>query len=670
MGKYHDMLFGGEEASAPVQSGKYNAMLFGDATPPPAEQSTPPVESNTLLENLATGAGKGIAGIPSLPRTMADIAKSGEQAIAEKVPGFSIPPATPIGMALAVKDLWPSFEETHSLLTKMGWENKKANTTADKYQQSIGEFVAGNPSAKARTIVGNLASSVLSETAGQATEGSKYEWLARMFGALAGGAVTEGASSTKSITADVLQDRLKGVSAEDFTQAKALQKQSQELGVPLSGAEAIDSAPLQKLAGDVAASPYGQATMEQAFKSRPLQVKEAVTSMKDAIAPEAIPQEVAAKATQAATQSIKSAEIARSQATRPLYEAANLVQIPKKQITPIVTQINEQLKLTTNPALKKELESLSAQIEEAKGNLGMLNSIRKDFRDRIDTPAFGADNLSKEASSKVTPILKQIDEALIKSSDAYAEANALHAKISKEVIEPLMASGVGKVAGKGFDPKDTQNINNALSVLTDIKSARPRTISQVATELNKVDKTVFPSMVRVVLDNSFDKASKKLLSGENRNAGALFAKEVYGTPQQAENLQAMIKQTALSNGNNPNATWKGFENLMTVLERTGRIPGVGSQTTPRRQLNTELSRSKLAATGDLISTSPLSSVNKAIRQWQEQGRYKELAQILTDPNSVEKIEQLARMQPNSRKARFLVSQVLNLSREAGQEENR
>ncbi len=670
MGKYHNMLFGSQEPEtpqqqAPQQAGKYNAMLFDDMREPAAAPTALAPEGNTLTENLMTGAGKGLAGIPSMPRTVADVVKTGEQAVAKEFPGFQIPAATPIGMAVAVSKLWPTFEETHGLLTKMGWENKEANTTADKYEQSIGEFMAGNPTAKARTAVGNIASSLLSESAGQISEGSKYEWLARVFGALAGGAATEGASALRSTTGEVLQDRLQGVTKGEFEAGKVLQQQSREAGVPLMGAEALDSAPLQRLSSDVAASPYGQPIIEQALKNRPQEVTQAVGTLKGKIAPETIPSEMAARASNAATESIRGAEKARTEAVRPLYKQAGAVQVPIEEIDPIIASISNQSSRTTNPALLGELDSLKSQIVKADGNLDMLSSIRRDFRDRIETPAFGATTLSKEASSKITPILTQIEETLSKSSPDYKEANALYAEITRQVVDPLKASGVGKIAGGGFDPKDTQNINNAISVLTDYKSVRPKDIRQVATELGKIDTTVFPSMVRVVLDNAFDKASKKLLSGENRNMGALFTKEIYGTPQQAKNLRAMIEQSAIANNGNPKLAWHGFENMLKILERTGRIPGSGSQTAPRQQLSAELARSKTAAAGDIISTSPLSSINKGIRQWQERGRYKELATILSDPNSVEKIEQLARMAPNSRKARFVASQLLGISRETG-----
>jgi hypothetical protein len=87
-----------------------------------------------------------------------------------------------------------------------------------------------------------------------------------------------------------------------------------------------------------------------------------------------------------------------------------------------------------------------------------------------------------------------------------------------------------------------------MSVISDWQEARPRDIIQTASELNKVDRTVFPSMVRNELESAFNTASKDLLTGENRNIGAKFRQNVYGNDQQKQNLKAMFRGISEAQG--------------------------------------------------------------------------------------------------------------------------
>jgi hypothetical protein len=142
---------------------------------------------------------------------------------------------------------------------------------------------------------------------------------------------------------------------------------------------------------------------------------------------------------------------------------------------------------------------------------------------------------------------------------------------------------VGKVAGKGFDPQTFPTYSRVMGVLSDPQLARPETIKQVYTALNAADKTAFPGIARVHLENVFDTAAKDLQSGANRMGGANFRNAIMGTAQQKENFRATLQGVAKAQGLPENELYNGFMRTMDVLDRTGRIPGIGSQTAGRLQ---------------------------------------------------------------------------------------
>lgn len=200
----------------------------------------------------------------------------------------------------------------------------KPQTTLGKVAGTVGEFMApgGLPSKAARSApgiaakagryaeeaLGNVvAPAVVSEGAGQATEGTPYEGMMRFLGALFGNAGVASVRSFKAPEAE-LRRATEGTTPEQWAAAQRLQ--NNQTGVKLTGPEAIAQATggasaLPNLQRVVEGSVAGRGRTAAFFAARPGQVDRAVGSMLDEIGPQsAQPSTLGPRAANAAERAI------------------------------------------------------------------------------------------------------------------------------------------------------------------------------------------------------------------------------------------------------------------------------------------------------------------------------------------------------------------------------
>lgn len=123
----------------------------------------------------------------------------------------------------------------------------KPKTTAGEYARTVGEFLPnaiGGPAGLAGKTAAVVGPALLSETAGQLTEGSKYETAARIAGALAGGPMAQYSrapvpfkdAQKMRAAADLEAEGVQGITAGQRTGNKALRLAEQVTDwVPFSG---------------------------------------------------------------------------------------------------------------------------------------------------------------------------------------------------------------------------------------------------------------------------------------------------------------------------------------------------------------------------------------------------------------------------------------------------
>lgn len=354
----------------------------------------------------------------------------------------------------------------------------------------------------------------------------------------------------------------------------------------------------------------------------------------------------------------------------PLTEAPSIFRTIDKAIiespqSPIGRTI-ERAAATTQPhGYGTNLPARQMPIQEQpqqmfSNDIGTLDRARKYFRDKMDLPPFAADAIPKEANSALTGLNAQLKSLMEQNSPTWSYARGLHQQLMREDVEPLLAGDIGRLAGRGYDPKAFPPTARMETVLGDANVARPTTVRDLADRLNAVDKNAFPGIVQTHIENKLNAALEKNFPGPNPAAGAKFSKAIVGTPQDQANFNEMMRGVAQARGVDPEELVRGANNLLQVLERTGRTPGIGSPTQPRQEIAKELGKTKI---GDIAMVASASPTKPAVARWNDRvlnARNEQIARALTDENSVQMLLKLAKTKPNGITASYYAAALLGL----------
>ena len=298
-----------------------------------------------------------------------------------------------------------------------------------------------------------------------------------------------------------------------------------------------------------------------------------------------------------------------------------------------------------------------AKPEKLVTDIENLDRARKYFRDKIELPTIAPDAIPKEVAAKMGPILADIRKEMMAASKSFAKGKALYETIQKTRIDPLMKGPVGNVAGKGADAQREATYSRVMNEISS-PTATPERIGKLADELKAVDKTAFPNVVRAYLESEFSTAFKDLQTGPNVKSGVNFRNAIEGTPQEKKNIRAMIQKVAEAQGQDPAKVYQGFGKLLDVLDSTGRVPGMGSQTYSRMEGAKEARTNPVSSALETVSTKPFHFISKTLEDWFFKKTYNKLADVFTAPDSVQQMKKLANVDPKSPYARHLVEVML------------
>ena len=225
----------------------------------------------------------------------------------------------------------------------------------------------------------------------------------------------------------------------------------------------------------------------------------------------------------------------------------------------------------------------------------------------------------RERFENVASARAQMDEAQAITSEARAQ------------------SFVGQMA-----QKQTAKEQAAFILGRDPKFVGPEEVADAMRAIASRDPQAAQQFIRQILDDTYAEAAKGAKGQADAFGGAKFTSMMTGNTQAARNLEAAIR--SLPNGD---VQWRGFRNLLDIFEAQGQRMLPGSPTEFNRQMTEGFARSRWA---DLKSFGVDMMNRLALRR-----RTHELASVLTNPDGVRLLEQLAQLGPQSRRASQLVS---------------
>jgi len=508
---------------------------------------------------------------------------------------------------------------------------------------SMVRSVANKPLLNAGADIGKqLGRTTAAGTIGSATQqGMEYAGagpIQQMIGTgltMAGtGAATGGVRSTP---ADIVNRQLKGVTPEGMRLAELLQQESYKLGMPITGPEAIAQATGQK--GLVTTQRFlenaqpSQATMNQFMAGRPAGVEKGFNVTVEGISPNTPTSATPVNLEKAGQKVIRGAETSLTSNVEPYFKEAGKQAVDKIDIEGMMQ----------NPRIADAVQAVRSS-----GKYGLKNEPTNSVKTLIAAKQYLDDEYSKQMNAvtgaeknaaRVTwSANRQLDDFLNNVSPQYAQGSRNFEIAQKTQFEQLRGSPVGQIA-EGNVGKDVLMPPAPISLY-------PADIKRTADLLRRKNPEALPDWTRQNLEGIFNETTQKLSSGENQFGGPKFAATIAGNKQQRDNLRTLVTETGGMQA------WQGFEKFLDVAEAQGQRLTANSATSYNEMLKNELGTGIVSK--GLTMFKPSNLVNWAENM--QLGRNADiLAKMLTDPDSVAKLQELARTGPRSAKAQVLVN---------------
>ncbi len=490
---------------------------------------------------------------------------------------------------------------------------------ADRYLKTIASFapaaVGGEGSALERGLsiaASGSGSEGLGELADQYLQ-PQYAVLARMLGAGLGGfgaALTTSPSRAASLLASAGKD----VSPADLAAAQALRTQGEGYGVPLTIPEAVaqvsrnGNPQLAQLQQRVEGSAAGGPVMAPMMQTRPSAAAAALAeAVRQVGSSTDQPSMVGANAQAAAKGVIGGLQNERTALVHPYYAAAGPTTVDPVGMQDLMASIDDRIAgdktgimaaplgklrdlLTDNEqtAAQASAQSTPAAPESVRDsverswaeNTGQpapgvpaappaanrvplldienLDRARQYMRDQTASQV-ASGHLTSEQGAAVGQHLDQLDQLMEAASPDFRGAKANFSQFSNEVLKPVQAGPVGRIAATANPATQA----SALYPANPLPGA-PAETTAAANALSAQDANVVAALTRQHLERAGNEALKTGANGPNPYGPAAFAARVAGNPEQAATLAAGVSAAA-----GP-AVSEHVANLIKVLSATGR----------------------------------------------------------------------------------------------------
>jgi hypothetical protein len=467
------------------------------------------------------------------------------------------------------------------------------------------------------------------------------------FGAMAApGAVY----SMRNTPSTVVNQAMRNLSSEQLAQAQALVDRSIKLGSPITGAEAISQiaggTKLPSIQRYVENVPRGEAAniMGNFMATRPQANENVMANALRQISPIEPNAAIPGRLQAAGENLITGAEKSLTKNVSPLYQKAGGVSVypaPDILANDKIADAVKAVRNTSEYGVKgKPINSLETLIaakkyldDEYAGQTTALTGLKK-----------GASGVTGEALDKLSTYLKDI-------SPEYAQGAKKYETAQKTQIQPLKQGLVGAISETTGIPETMIGQQSQILMPKNPKATFPEDIKRTVELLRRKDPTVAADWTRQELQATFNQASRDKITGGNQFGGAKFASDITGNKLQKDNLQALVEASA------GKGTWQGFENMLQTMQAQGQRVPAGSATTFNNLLTQEMESGGKGAFAKYLTSLP-TMAREGIQAWELGKNTEMLAKMLTDPKSVEKLNELAKTKPDSRKARNIVNSVV------------
>jgi hypothetical protein len=461
------------------------------------------------------------------------------------------------------------------------------------------------------------------------------------------GAATGGVRSTPS---DIVNRNLSGVTPEQMRLAELLQKDSVRMGMPLTGPEAIAQVSGQR--GLTTTQRFleqaepSQGTMNQFMAGRPAGVQQGFENVMQGVSPRAPTSSTPINLQKAGKNVIGGAEKNLTASVDPFYKQGMVEMQLLDMGKPLPVLPKEVAMLQKNSAIEDAINHVTTNAYTGVKGLPPTNprvlDAAKQYLDaqytKFTDPLAGS--LDKRKAGVAFGGSRELDTFLSSKSPTYAQGSRNFEVAQKTQFDPMRQGPVGQIA-EGNVGRDVLMPPTPIALY-------PADIKRTAELLRRKDPSALPDWTRQNLEGIFNETTQNLATGQNQFGGAKFASTIAGNKQQRDNLRTLVTETGGMQA------WQGFEKFLDVAQAQGQRMPANSATAFNEMIKTELGIGKVSKV-----LTPLKPSN--VVAWAENlqlGRNANmLAKMLTDPDSVAKLQELAKTGPKSVKAQTLANSI-------------
>jgi hypothetical protein len=305
--------------------------------------------------------------------------------------------------------------------------------------------------------------------------------------------------------------------------------------------------------------------------------------------------------------------------------AKNLPAIGGK-VNSYLSELDNRIKLAGPTAEGKILQQLRDQIAPNGEPIlypSQLESVYRAARDQTKLSAIPTPE-QKTAAGVLGPHVGKLDQLIQSISPDIAAGRALHAQISRDLVSPMEKGQIGKLTRSDEFPQQA-------GVLLPEKpmDVTPQVVGNTIRTIDAEAPGVPARFLAQQLRGTFNEANGGGIAN-NPMGGYNFAKKVADNPMQRDNLIEALKASRT----NPQA----LTDALDIFQAQGFKPSVNSATASNMAEGSALSGTKVLDT----LTRPLSAAGRMTDAWRNGLASKQLAEALASPDSVKRLQEMAR----------------------------
>lgn len=464
---------------------------------------------------------------------------------------------------------------------------------------------------------------------------------------LLGGAIpTFGAQKLSGLLNRGVVRDIANYNPEELTRISQLSKQ---FDIPLTVAEKTNLGSLkgyQTALGNITDSADAMAKF---YGMRGEKATKAVEKALMDISPIDSPEDAAAKAVRATLGAKEKITTEMKKRAAPLYEkayASGSVDVgdvvsgigETASRYPQGSQIARSLNKVESLLTKKTTDAAGNVTRVPQDNFQMLDYAKREIDDLIGAAKRkGQGNIVRELTSHKNALLGRMDEL----SPDYKIAREIWTE-GADALDKIDSTAVKVIANLPEEKYQT-----AATRMFNPKTTGPNAVRKAKNIIAKEDPEAWNGLVRSYVENAWDDASKF------ENKGYSFKRMIFGDTKKKRTLEAAMSPQQ----------FKSFSDLMDVLDATGRVKQVGSDTAYKQEVIRELNEKWGAGWNDVAR--PVGAFKEFISRKRIGKNAQKMAEILTTQDGVESIKLIKQLPPGSRASMNAISTLLGIQAQAG-----